>query len=96
MKQNKITKSARNEACTLKLDRCLGKGETTVFAHKNTDGVGIKATDELGRDIGFYSCFNCHTSYDQGHEYYSKEFMDEVVEFAIRATDKKLKEKGLK
>ena len=97
MKQNRITKSARNEACQLKLDKCLGKGETTIFAHKNGAGLGMKYKDEMGRDVGFYSCANCHSAYDLGnHERYSKEFMDEMVEFAIRATDKKLREKGLK
>ena len=35
MKQTAITKAARGQACTLKLDDCLNyNGATTVFAHK--------------------------------------------------------------
>ena len=96
---SKITESARGESCTLKLDNCYGGpgNETVVFAHKNGAGMGQKYLDEDGKDVGFYSCHYCHQTYDTGsHPYYSKEFINEMVEFAIRDTDKKLKMKGLK
>ena len=57
MKQTAITKSARNQPCSLKLDKCESGGEnlTTVFAHKNGAGMGMKAKDANGKDIGFYA-----------------------------------------
>ena len=83
----------------MRLDQCNPgpNNETVVFAHKNGGGMGLKSKDEDGKDVGFYSCHYCHSTYDTGqHSYYSKEFIDEMVEFAIRETDKKLKKKGLK
>ena len=83
----------------MRLDNCNPgpNNETVVFAHKNGGGMGLKSKDEDGKDVGFYSCHYCHHTYDTGqHSYYSKEFIDEMVEFAIRETDKKLKKKGLK
>ena len=92
---SKITKSARNQPCSLKLDKCESGGEnlTTVFAHKNGAGMGQKYLDEDGNDVGFYACHYCHAVYDRQitHPYYKPEFVDELVEFAIRDTNKKLK-----
>ena len=94
---SKITESARGEACTLRLDKCNGF-DGVVFAHKNGAGMGQKFLDEDGKDVGFYSCHYCHATYDaqMPHPYYKKVFLNEMAEFAIRETDKKLKEKGLK
>jgi len=95
---SKITESARGEACTLRLDNCNGglDNETVCFAHKNGAGMGQKSLDEDGKDVGFYSCFYCHQTYDSGtHPYYTKEFIDELVEYAISETRNKLKKKGL-
>ena len=74
---SKITESARNQPCSLKLDQCL---------------------DEDGNDVGFYACHYCHAVYDRQitHPYYKPEFVDELVEFAIRDTNKKLVKLGLK
>ena len=97
---SKITKSARGESCTLRLDKCHGgaENETVVFAHKNGAGMGQKYLDEDGNDVGFYSCHYCHSVYDRqiSHPYYKPAFVDELVEFAIRETDKRLGKKGLK
>jgi len=94
---SKITESARGEACTLRLDKCNGF-EGVVFAHKNGAGMGQKFLDEDGKDVGAYVCYYCHQVYDGQitHPYYNKIFLEEMFEFAIRETDKKLKEKGLK
>ena len=95
MKQNRITKSARGKACTLKLDGCLGN-ETVVFCHKNGAGTGTKMTDDLGRDIGFYGCANCHQIYDSlVHEYYKPHFIEEMAEFAITRTKRQLVKAGI-
>ena len=97
---SKITESARNQPCSLKLDQCESGGEnlTTVFAHKNGAGMGQKYLDEDGNDVGFYACHYCHAVYDRQitHPYYKPEFVDELVEFAIRDTNKKLVKLGLK
>ena len=97
---SKITKSARGESCTLRLDKCNPgpNNETVVFAHKNGGGMGQKFLDEDGKDVGAYVCYYCHQVYDGQitHPYYNKIFLEEMFEFAIRETDKKLKEKGLK
>ena len=98
---SKITESARSEACTLRLDKCYGgvDNETVVFAHKNggRSGMGQKYLDEDGNDVGFYSCFYCHSVYDgnQSHPYYKIKFLMEMGEFAIRETNQKLQKKGL-
>ena len=92
---SKITESARNQPCSLKLDQCESGGEnlTTVFAHKNGAGMGQKYLDEDGNDVGFYACHYWHAVYDRQitHPYYKPEFVDELVEFAIRDTNRKLK-----
>ena len=84
----------------MKLDKCESGGEnlTTIFAHKNGAGMGLKYKDADGKDIGFYSCNYCHSVYDRKieHPYYKPEFVDELVEYAIRETDKKLVKLGLK
>ena len=99
MKQNKQTKAARGQPCTLKLDKCESGGEntTTVFAHKNGGPMGSKLKDDLGRDVGFFACHICHAVYDRtiSHPYYKPEFVDEMVEFAIRSTNKKLGRMGI-
>ena len=99
MKQTAITRSARGQPCTLRLDKCESGGEnlTTIFAHKNGAGLGLKSKDADGKDVGFYSCFYCHQTYDGQipHPYYTKKFMGELVEYAISETRTKLKKKGL-
>lgn len=96
---SKQTESARGESCTLRLDQCYGgvDNETVVFAHKNGAGMGQKFLDDNGNEVGFYACHYCHSTYDaqMPHPYYKKTFLNEMAEFAIRETQKKLKVKGL-
>ena len=83
----------------MRLDKCNGgvDNETVVFAHKNGAGIGQKFLDENGKDVGAYLCYYCHQVYDGSirHEYYNKLFVEEMFEFAMRETSKKLKEKNL-
>lgn len=62
-KQNKFTKSARGENCTLTIyPYCNANPETTVLAHINCEdkGVGIKSPDFYG----VFSCSDCHDIID--------------------------------
>jgi hypothetical protein len=92
-KQNDITRSARGKACTFKSDVCDSgvNNENVVFCHENVSGVGIKAKDVHGHDIGFYGCFNCHKLYDTlEHPYYKPHFIKEMAQFAITRTKRQL------
>jgi len=93
MKPNAITRSAKGKACTMKLDVC-DSGESNskvVFCHENVSGVGIKAKDSHGNDIGFYGCHACHHVYDTlDHPYYQPHFIKEMAQFAITRTKRQL------
>jgi hypothetical protein len=63
---SKITESARNEQCTLRIPNvCNYDSSTTVWAHSNRSrdgkGLGLKANDENGA----YACYACHSVYDR-------------------------------
>ena len=61
VKSKKITQSARDEDCTLRLvGVCNYNPQTTVFAHVGGGGMGIKRHDISG----CYACSNCHTYID--------------------------------
>ena len=56
--QNKITKSARNQDCTLRIPSvCNFNNETTVLCHKNGGGMGIKHSP-------IHSCYGCSSCHD--------------------------------
>ena len=62
-KQNKFTKSARGEECTLMIyPYCNGDIETTVLCHINSadKGVGIKSPDFFA----VFGCSDCHDVID--------------------------------
>ena len=93
MKQNEITRSAKGKACTMKLDVCDSgvNNENVVFCHENSGGMGAKAKDSKGQDIGFYGCHNCHQVYDTlQHEWYQPYFIKEMAQFAITRTKRQL------
>lgn len=63
-KQNKFTKSARGEECTLMIyPYCNGNPETTVLCHIKSDrkGWGIKSRDYEG----VFACSTCHDIIDK-------------------------------
>lgn len=59
---SKITKSAKGQACTVRLQGCNGgvENETVVFAHLNGGGMASKKADIFGA----YACHNCHDIVD--------------------------------
>ena len=98
IKQNSITRSAKGKACTFRSDVCDSgvNNEKVVFCHQNGAGVGLKAKESHGNDIGFYGCHACHSLYDtKDHPYYKPHFIEEMAEFAITRTKRQLIKSGL-
>ena len=94
MKPTKITKSARGQACQVRIpDVCNGNSETVVLAHLNGGGMGMKNPDYQGA----YVCSSCHDEID-GRTFsgvYSKtEIALSHLEGVIR-TQELLREQGL-
>lgn len=93
---SKITESARDEACLIRLPGCNGGGETTVFMHYSLSGFsgrGYKSPDWMGA----YGCFKCHQLCD-GQAHIANLTRDDVrLAFAegVFRTQAKLIEKGL-
>lgn len=60
-----ITKSARDERCTIQLPGCLPGTETVVFCHSNEEihgkGMHLKSIELFGA----YGCRSCHDIYDR-------------------------------
>ena len=93
IKQNDITRSAKGKACTFRSDVCNSGVDNcnVVFCHENVEGVGIKAKDAHGHDIGFYGCHACHALYDTlDHPYYKPHFIKEMAQYAITRTKRQL------
>lgn len=98
MRPNSITRSAKGKACTFRSDVCDSgvNNEKVVFCHQNGAGIGLKAKDSHGHDIGFYGCHSCHMLYDtKDHAYYKPYFIEEMAEFAITRTKRQLIRLGL-
>lgn len=59
---SKITKSAKGQACTIRLEGCNGgpENETVVLAHLNGGGMGTKSLDIHAA----YACHSCHDILD--------------------------------
>lgn len=58
---SKIRKSARGEECAVRIPGvCNFDPDTTVLAHLNGGGMGMKHLDIHGA----YSCSACHDEYD--------------------------------
>jgi hypothetical protein len=91
-KQNKITKSARGEDCTLLLGNC-SSNETVVLCHigKNR-GMACKCGDHFA----VYACSNCHDIID-GRKLFSfgAGELAEIKLIALERTQQKLIDKGL-
>lgn len=65
IKQNKYTKSAREQDCQIRIPGvCNFNPETTVLAHLNGGGGGMKRLDIHGS----YACSNCHDVVDHRKE----------------------------
>ena len=60
-KQNKYTRSARGQECQIRIPGvCNYNPETTVLAHLNGAGIGMKHPDIFGS----YACSDCHDVVD--------------------------------
>jgi hypothetical protein len=91
---SKITKSARGQACTIRLDGCYGgaNNENVVFCHINGGGMGMKALDIHGA----YGCFHCHNKIDlREPSNYSKEELLLSHLMGMKRTQEILVSKGL-
>jgi hypothetical protein len=90
-KQSKYTKSARGQACQVRLQGCDSGVENSkvCFAHLNGGGMGLKCADIHGS----FCCASCHDILD-GRK--ATEFTPETLELAhlrgcIRTQKKMLK-----
>jgi len=91
-KQTKITKSARGQECQVRIPGvCNFNPETTVLAHLNGAGMGMKSPDYQGA----YCCSACHDAIDgrSGPVSYDKMRLYHL-EGVIR-TQELLRERGL-
>jgi len=90
---SKITKSARGQACTIRLDGCYGgvNNETVVFAHLNGGGMGAKCLDIHGA----YACHSCHLLLDGAPTHYSNEHLLLSHLMGMKRTQEILVGKGL-
>ena len=62
-RMSKLTKSARNQECTVRVTGiCSFDRSTTVLAHLNGGGMGMKALDIHGA----FACHTCHKWLDSG------------------------------
>lgn len=87
-KQTRITKSARGEACSLRVSPdCTDEVGYVVACHLNSNyrGVGIKSPDIFI----VYGCFHCHQMLDAGKVNYQDQLR------ASQETQMKLMNKGL-
>lgn len=94
-RSKKIMKSAKGEACTVRLiGTCNSNPETTVFAHiGKRRGMAIKSADYFG----VYACSSCHDAID-GRAKYDTDLNPNLPEDLLRGleeTQEKLVDKGL-
>jgi hypothetical protein len=84
---SKIRKSARGEACSLRVSPNCQDGDTVVLCHLNSNyrGIGIKSPDIFG----VYGCYYCHQLLDAS----KVEYQDQLR--ALMETQMKLISKGL-
>jgi len=81
-----LLKLAKGEMCLLQVaDDCLGdEGSTTVAAHSNLmahgKGRGLKAED----CYTVWSCYKCHSNFDQGGVYTREEKSDLFYDAMLR------------
>jgi hypothetical protein len=83
---SKITKSARGQACTIRLEGCYGG------PHLNGGGMGAKCLDIHGA----YCCHSCHDVLDgRVQTDYSQEFLLLSHLMGMKRTQEILVSKGL-
>jgi len=90
---SKITESARNEPCQVRIDGiCSHDPSTTVLAHIGGGGMGFKNPDIEAS----YCCSSCHDAIDgRIQTEFSRELLELWHHQGAMRTRKKLIEKGL-
>jgi len=96
---SKITESARNENCTMRLPGvCSFNPEETVWAHSNRGSDG-KGMGKKAHDVnGAYACYACHQTYDRQRQRpmgLSLEEVEAKFTLAMKKSRQILSEKGL-
>ena len=93
---SKITQSARNEECQVRLiGICNHNSETTVFAHYRKGGLGGmgKKPSDL---FGAYACSSCHDAVDgRLSTDIERDYLDSEFKTAVFRTQQLLLNKGL-
>lgn len=87
-KQTKITKSAKDEVCSLRVSpNCTDEYGHVVLCHLNSNyrGMGIKSPDIFG----VYACGHCHSLLDKSEVDYKDQLR------ALQETQMKLVNKNL-
>lgn len=94
---SKITSSAKNEPCTVRLPFiCNYNSETTVYAHINGVRFGHGISKKSSDIHGAYCCSNCHDAIDgRTKSKYSKTELKLAHYEAVIETQLKLIQKGL-
>jgi len=94
MAKNKIRESARGEDCQVRIPGiCNFNPETTILAHLNGGGMGMKNPDYQGA----YCCSNCHDAIDL-RRYKARYCYDTLKLFHLEGvirTQEILRKKGL-
>jgi len=92
-KQTKYTKSARGKECQVRLwNVCNHNPETTVLAHLNGGGGGMKHLDIHAA----YACSDCHSYLDGGYvNFISRDDRDHIHLQAVINTQKIMVEDGI-
>lgn len=92
-KPTKIRQSAKGMPCTVRVPGiCDGGGETTVLAHLNGAGMGMKASDIHGADC----CGPCHAWLDGGYaKAHSRDERDLFHLQGVIRTQRRLLSEGL-
>jgi hypothetical protein len=95
-RNKKITKAARDESCTLKMNGCTGGGADTVYAHSNYGEDGKGMSQKADDCFGCFACSNCHAVLD-GHKMHSYTSDDLRYYFhrAMKTTWRRLLDKGI-
>jgi hypothetical protein len=95
MKQTPITRSAKGEACSVRLPGiCCNDNETTVFAHIS----GVRFGHGVGKKTSFgaYACVNCHDVLDgRVKHHFERDYLKLVHLEGVIETLIKLEAKGL-
>lgn len=88
---SKLRKSARGQPCFVRLPGvCNFNPETTVLAHLNGGGMGIKKSDLFGA----FACSSCHDEIDRRTRKLDAEYVDLAHRQGVERTQQYWLENG--